>query len=240
MHYFLDGYNLLFRSIDDDKELQQQREALLRELTEKLELLSLDITIVFDAAYSPGDVSRIRSRHVEVVYTAAGETADNYILDELREIPQAHQETVITSDKGLAWHARRCGAKTIDIETFITWLDSRYRNKIRKAHKKKETLETPARTTTRVPALPLQKPPPPKKTPEGCFEYYEQIFEKRFQELPSEKPKRKAPTPTAQETKKKKEAPKEAEPSGQSEEERYLRLFSERYEKLKKPTKNQD
>ncbi len=243
MHYFLDGYNLLFRSIDDDKELQQQREELLKDLTEKLELLSLDVSIVFDAAYSPGGVSRTRTRHVEVIYTAAGESADSYIVEELAHCTQAHQETVITSDKKLAWQARRCGAKTIDIETFVTWLDSRYRNKIRKQRKKKEVVDTPTRAITRVPTAPVQAEPPPKQTPEGCFDYYAQAFEKRFQELPPETPKHRSQETSTKKTsgKKKAERPsKEHEPSGQSEEERYLRLFTERYEKSEKPAPPQD
>ena len=54
--------------------------------------------------------SRTRSHYdeLEILFTAEGETADEYIIDEIKNHPHPQQETVVTSDKKLAWHVRHC------------------------------------------------------------------------------------------------------------------------------------
>lgn len=231
MHYFVDGYNLLFRTLDAEDELKGQRDALLRELTAKCELLKLDVTIVFDAAFQPGGVTRSRSTHVEVIYTALGETADTHIINELKAMPKVKNETVVTSDKRLAWEARRYDSLTVEVSTFLVWLESRYRNKMRKLHKKpKESVVTKI-VATRVAPVKKSEPPPQRQTPEGCLDYYLYTFEQHLQQLEIEQPPpvRKSPTKTHLTPDHLPPAAK-AETPGLSEEERWLRLFMRRLE----------
>ena len=54
MHYFIDGYNLLFRLLHGSEDLQSEREAIIYELNKKISLIKLDVAIVFDAAYQIG------------------------------------------------------------------------------------------------------------------------------------------------------------------------------------------
>ncbi len=210
MHYFVDGYNLLFRVVRSDEDLQKQREALLKELTFQLEYLAINATIVFDAAYSPGGMTRVYGSHADVVFTNTGESADNFILEELRGILCPHQQTVVTSDKRLAWRARRLGAKTQDVATFFTGLAARYRNKVRKSQL---SLAKPVSVAkVRVPPPKLEVPPESTETPEACYEYYRYLFEQRLSELPPET--------------------KKSRPLNEpmSDLERYLQLFSKRLE----------
>ena len=51
MHYLVDGYNLLFRRKHLQDNLQSSREALIRELNDKIMALHLDVTLVFDATF---------------------------------------------------------------------------------------------------------------------------------------------------------------------------------------------
>ena len=43
MHYFIDGYNLLFRLCMDSEDLQSQREAIIHDLNKKISLIKMDV-----------------------------------------------------------------------------------------------------------------------------------------------------------------------------------------------------
>src|ERR1700722_447984 len=105
MHYFIDGYNLLFRVVRAliDEDLQQQREKIIADLSHKISLLNIDATIIFDSYYQKGLRERSFSQSLEVLFTDEGETADECILDELKKCPHPRNEMVVTSDKKLAW-----------------------------------------------------------------------------------------------------------------------------------------
>jgi predicted RNA-binding protein with PIN domain len=181
MHYFIDGYNLLFRLIHDNRDLQSQREAIIHDLNQKISLLKLNASIVFDAAFQIGERTRSHYDALEILFTGEGETADEYIVDEIKNSLHPQQETVVTSDKKLAWRVRNRSAHTESVEEFILWLNRSYKNKLRQLKTKKEKpLSTPAR------------PPPPvsrslvptKDAPlEAYTDYYTQIFETEWQEI---------------------------------------------------------
>lgn len=168
MHYFIDGYNLLFRLVSHRGLLQQQREQLITDFGEKLQWISLDMTIVFDAAYQQGGGSRSHYRNLEIIYTSKGESADEFILSEIAQSQNPQNETVITSDKGLASKARMLQAKTETVERF---------------HQQMSHIRT------KQPASPRPKPQKPAIAPfhplstKSEEDPYLEIFEKRFQEL---------------------------------------------------------
>lgn len=181
MHYFVDGYNLIFRRIRAGENLQEQRAAIIYELDEAADLLELDITIVFDAQYHLGIGSRGHYHHIEICFTDEGETADDYILEAVRLQKKPHQETVVTSDKKLAMQARRRLAKTETVEQFMAKIGKRCQNKQR-------------RQTIQKPAIPAPVPEPKivvRKAPEfeTDLERWERIFEERFQALKKDKGK---------------------------------------------------
>ncbi len=115
--------------------------------------------------------SRSHFQHLTICFTDEGETADDYIIDELKASKTPRQIIVVTSDKNLAWRARQFQSKTQTVEEFGHILYSQYKNKLKDK--------------------PKNKPIPPKIVPvitpvvnkdEETFNYYLREFEKRFLE----------------------------------------------------------
>jgi predicted RNA-binding protein with PIN domain len=184
MHYFIDGYNLMFRVMKAGKGLSSQREILISELNLKARLLNLDFTLVFDAHHRLGSVSRGHYDQLEILFTGEGETADEYILRELTRDMNPSQQTVVTSDKKLAWLSRRRQAHTETVEKFLEWLDKRYKNKWRRYRQaQKEAIEVPKLAPkTTSPSGTSSLAPKHTAKPEECFEYYLETFEKGLKE----------------------------------------------------------
>lgn len=185
MHYFIDGYNFLFRLLHGGENLQSQREEVIHDLNKKISLLNLDVSIVFDAAFHLGG-SRTRSHYdrLEIRFTAEGETADEYLLHEIKNSKVPRQETVVTSDKILAKFVRDCSGRTQSVEEFISWLNRSYRNKLRRS--KQEGIPVAAAAPVIVPPLSIPKTSsvPPADAPlEACTEYYARLFEAEWKEI---------------------------------------------------------
>lgn len=178
MHYYIDGYNLLFRFFNTEEDFSLNRQLLIEELSEKLFFLKIDATIVFDSHYREEDLSRTHFRNLEIIFTRHRETADERILAEIKSTRHLDRLIVVTSDKKLAWFARRCDAATETVEQFLEWVNKRYKNKQRQ---NKQPLEK---------RKPLKKiVPTPEKPPEACQDYYLEIFQGRYKELEkSDKP----------------------------------------------------
>ena len=174
MHYFIDGYNLMFRRLKAGTDLQSQRAYIIKELDESASLLELDLTIVFDAQYQYGMGSRSHFHSLEICFTDGGETADEYILKALKRVAKPQQETVVTSDKKLAASVRRRAAKTETVEQFMSWLAKRHQNKERRL---KENHSQPIIIQT---ALSPKKEPSNLKY-ESDMERWLRIFEERFE-----------------------------------------------------------
>lgn len=189
MHYYIDGYNLLFRFSDQNKDFTRLREVMIRELDHQATFLGLELTLVFDAQYQLGEASRTHYYNIEILYTAFGELADDLILSEIRTQNRPHLITVVTSDKKLAWFARRCEAKTESVEHFKAWLNRRYYNKLHKGDVKSKTPVSPKKAEGSaveppppVSTTPLITPLKPVKTASvtECHDYYHDEFERRL------------------------------------------------------------
>lgn len=131
MHYFVDGYNLLFRIAKGKMPLQQKRQILL----ETLASFHLNLTIVFDSTQEKhGIEDRGHWQDLEIVYTEIGQSADAYIKQAIENAPHPRRETVITSDRELKRLCTHLGAHTQTIEAFLSRLERR---------KKKQASKTP-------------------------------------------------------------------------------------------------
>ncbi|MGA8163726.1 MAG: NYN domain-containing protein [Waddliaceae bacterium] len=170
MHYLIDGYNLLFRMAGARDDLRSQREQLIAELTEKIEFLKLNVSLVFDSHSQEGDRSRSHFHSLEICFTAEGETADAYILSKLKSAKNPSQETVVTSDKTLAWKARRHLARTEAPEVFLSWVHQRYDNRKQQKKKEKHPSDTAPSSSQEV----FQKDPEMRR--------WLKIFEERLKE----------------------------------------------------------
>jgi len=165
MLYIIDGYNLLYRVADPDDRFGEKREEMIRQLAKRFSRTKQRLLVVFDAYKKEEECRRTHYRQIEIVYTAFGETADMRILREVQRREHPSNLTVVTSDKDLAWRSRRFGAKTEEVDRFLT--------KIPKA------------------AMPLPKSKLPKKRKETKEEKkpldknearYLELFEKRLEE----------------------------------------------------------
>lgn len=196
MHYIVDGYNLLFQLGGDDDDLQSAREELLDDLVDKISLLNLSVTIAFDSSTQPGLGTRSHRGQLEILFTSAGESADDLIIDLLNSSANANNITVVTSDKPLAWRARRLGAKTESARAFIQWLNARYRKQLSRPReqakqsqrKPPEAPPQPAPTQNRAKEGPqtIQRPSPSTPVTQ-CTEYYRVVFEERLEKLSRKK-----------------------------------------------------
>lgn len=201
MRYLVDGYNYLFRLLHKREEVRSIREDLIKEMSRLSLLAELDIILVFDSKYQPGYHTEKREHLFQLIFTDEGESADDWILKNLKISKNPRIITVVTSDKRLAMHCRNALSHTMECKDFQTFLQ-------KKATKPKLKRE--------------EKPPLALKNPRklsGSIEYYLTEFEKR---LPPEIPKVKKSQKI-----KKEDAPKFKEENGESEFERWERLFNE-------------
>lgn len=150
MHYYVDGYNLIFRTLVAGESLQHRRDRLIADLSDKIELIKISTILVFDSQYQKNEATRRHYKSMEIYYTDEQETADDYIIKSLKQRPKNSQVTVVTSDLHLAWRARREGALTMSAEEFLSWLQRRYRNKVQQV---RESLEVTAPQKTNLPVL---------------------------------------------------------------------------------------
>lgn len=232
MHYFIDGYNLLFRSHPFEDSLQESRLAIIRDLNQKIALVRLNVSIVFDSSLTLEE-SKSHFDQLEIFYTSKGKTADEYILDKIRNSPTPAQETVVTSDKGLSRQARAYLAKTTTVEAFLNWLDRAYANKLR-----------PPTAAIKKPCVAPKKeasPPSQEVSAHSCETYYAHVFELEWQAMlarEEREKKEKAPASSLDTVRKKKQkkrallAPAEDLVFFATDEERWLTIFEKRWDDM--------
>ncbi len=226
MHYYLDGYNLLFRAVRGGDNVTKRRQELIADLHNKISLVGLNVSLVFDSKYFPGGSEKSNFDNLEIIFSSVGETADELILDALQAAPDPRKETVVTSDKKLAWYARLKGAKTVTVEEFIDLLNRRYRNKKAEKPTKSELKKSLSAPVVLKPQVKIE---------DGSMEYYLQSFEEEFKKIEAEMPKKAAkeekPVKSIRSRKKKFEKPEDEETQGLSEIDRWLKLFEKKLAK---------
>jgi predicted RNA-binding protein with PIN domain len=161
----------MFRILGADDDLKGNREELIADLSEKCLATDVEATLFFDAQYNPEENQRFHRKDFEIRYTDYLQTADDCIIEALKEKKSTKGIIVVSSDKKLAWRARRRGAETMSVEEFYDILNRRWQNKTSGKKKKKEI--------------------PIKNLPLDQFETYLAAFEKELKEeppSPEEKP----------------------------------------------------
>jgi hypothetical protein len=217
MHYIIDGYNLIFRLGLTPVSLQGKREKLIETINQKASALQLSCTIVFDAAFSPGESTRSHIHHLEIIFSSQGQTADEWIIEDLKHKKSPQKIILVTSDKQLAWYARQMNVASQTIEEFMETLEKRYKNVLKPKKKKIKDISYTAPTSIET----SQHILPVEKFPEGSLEYYQKIFETKVKEQ-IQPPKRSSSFKKS----KKNHPPKIKEARDEaSEMQRWLRLF---------------
>lgn len=123
MQYLVDAYNLLFRSGKKKGSLEKERQSLIQQLNEVISQLHIHVTLVFDGA---GERISLPTRGhfdaIEIIYTTKGQTADEYISDEIYHAKKPSQRTIVTNDRELAARCRNFRAKTMSLDEFLQLL----------------------------------------------------------------------------------------------------------------------
>jgi predicted RNA-binding protein with PIN domain len=135
MHYWIDGYNLLFRITKNYREMKQNERKLLSALNQAIILLKYQATAVFDGREKdPPEALRRNFDALALIYTPHNQTADDYILEAIADSANPAKETVVSSDYGLLSKAKQRGAHVLTIEEFLSRL-------VKKKQKKKAATE---------------------------------------------------------------------------------------------------
>lgn len=131
MHYYIDGYNLLFRASwnSSKKTLEGQRQALIEMLDRYASLLHLNVTVVFDAPLQTEEWKRCHFRSLEIIFTSRGESADDFLITHFERLLEPKKTCLVSSDKRLAMKAKGFGIRAETVEEFLAWLKKRARKK---------------------------------------------------------------------------------------------------------------
>lgn len=123
MHYYVDGYNFLFRIFEKIDPLEKKRDQLIEILNEELKFLKGRCSLVFDSSQQIRDCPQCAFlENLEVIYTPRGLTADNYIIELVEHSRNPKAITVVTSDGGLGRQCSHLGSLVMTIEAFITFI----------------------------------------------------------------------------------------------------------------------
>lgn len=130
MHYWIDGYNLLFKLPDLKGSLEEKRRALIIELNRQAKHLLLQITVVFDAT-DPTRPLDFLSHYdaIEIIYTTSRSTADESILQTVEQARNPLDLCIVTSDKDLSHKAKNLGAQTLSLANFLKRIAKKQKNK---------------------------------------------------------------------------------------------------------------
>jgi uncharacterized protein len=140
MHYWIDGYNFFFRLTKSYQSMKEQEKSLLQKLYQTMMQLNSPMTVVFDGREKdPPEALRRNLRSMNIVYTPARQTADDYILEMLDHCKNPDQEMVISSDSELLRRSKQKGARTQTIAEFLKTLTKKSTGAAEEKKRAKET-----------------------------------------------------------------------------------------------------
>jgi len=121
-HLLVDGYNVT-KGGWANVSLEAQRGRLLSGLGALAVRTGAEVTLVFDGAEHVAPVPVAASRAVRLLFSRAGETADDVLLRLVRHEPRGRPLVVVSSDREVADGARSCGARPVPSSALLRLLD---------------------------------------------------------------------------------------------------------------------
>ncbi|OAG28686.1 NYN domain-containing protein [Thermodesulfatator autotrophicus] len=128
IHLLIDGYNLLHQIpelaflMQEDPE--EARQALLKQLQEYQRIRRHKITVVFDAWDRAEPRSEVSIKGIRVIFTAQGETADDYI--KRRAVKEKERVVVVTSDRAIRSYVETYGAISVTSRDFLAKMEAAF------------------------------------------------------------------------------------------------------------------
>ncbi|MCH9632189.1 MAG: hypothetical protein S4CHLAM6_05190 [Chlamydiae bacterium] len=123
MIYYIDGYNFLFTQGREQDPFECAREEVLEYFSEKISDQKLIVT--FDAHNSHGQFSRTFYKNIEVIYSAHDQTADDFLIDQVRFSKKPDDITVVSNDKKLIKEIKTFRAHGLSFERFFQKLNKK-------------------------------------------------------------------------------------------------------------------
>lgn len=139
----VDAYNMIgnwphLNKLKQANRLEDARDQLLAELSEYKKYRDINMIVVFDAMYVPGNSKSFRKFDMEIVWTSKDQTADSYIEALAhRKQNRLTQVIVATSDQAEQWTIFAAGALRIPA-----------RELLRDVQRAKQEVDTEARKMT--------------------------------------------------------------------------------------------
>ena len=121
-HLLVDGYNVT-KSAYGSVSLQDQRRRLLAGLGGLAARTGAEVTVVFDGAERVLSVAATAPRGVRLLFSRAGETADEVLVRLVRHEPAGRPLVVVSSDREVADGVRRSGARPVASMALVRLLD---------------------------------------------------------------------------------------------------------------------
>jgi predicted RNA-binding protein with PIN domain len=127
LYFLIDGYNLLFSWLEDQKgAIEKKRVRLVQWIQHEFKRFNLCGIIVFDGAHRREEESGLSyPSPMEVAFTPKGQTADENILERIESFKNRKDITIVTNDLGLKRQASVLGAKILSNDAFLEWLQKR-------------------------------------------------------------------------------------------------------------------
>jgi predicted RNA-binding protein with PIN domain len=124
MKIIIDGYNLMYR-MELTGTLEQKREKLLEELAEFLAVNPNEMLLVFDGGRNPSNHRGKDFKHgIKIFYSAAGETADDYIMEMVeKRTGKAKTHLVVSSDRKITDFAKAHSMKVMTSDEFVEYFE---------------------------------------------------------------------------------------------------------------------
>ena len=122
VHLVVDGYNVTKTGFPE-LSLEKQRNRLLMGLSNLAARSGAEVTCCFDGAALEGRVPAASARGVRVLFSKAGQTADELIRRLVRAEPEGRPVCVVSSDREVADGVRRSGARAVSSMALVRRLD---------------------------------------------------------------------------------------------------------------------
>ncbi|MCY9807144.1 NYN domain-containing protein [Lentilactobacillus senioris] len=122
----VDAYNMIGNWPELNKlklsgRLEEARDQLLFTLSQYKKYRDLNMIVVFDAMYVPGNAKSFRQYDMEIIWTSKDQTADSYIEALARQKQSRFvQVTVATSDQAEQWTVFSAGALRIPARELLS------------------------------------------------------------------------------------------------------------------------
>jgi len=129
MHYWIDGYNLLFRHPSSLRSLEEKRKSLIRQLNSLAKALHLQICVVFDNQAQEELERKSHYDHLEIVFTSRGKSADDFFVELAETSPCPKNLCIVTSDQELSRKIRALGSKTLSLSEFYDFISKKSQKK---------------------------------------------------------------------------------------------------------------